>query len=173
MRAPGIAEFPYVHATVAILSISSAEASNVPFSKNTCLSGAYSSSQIKNTAQTPKNRHLSPARVKVLWFPDHGEWRVLLRDTATANPLFETQLAAGAVASSKKYYVPFEIEVWSQGKEVIRHRLDLTDRNVLEHLPVGTLGDTLGVAKFERQHRCRLTPVSRSAKAAAGAIIDQ
>ncbi|WP_408421706.1 autotransporter strand-loop-strand O-heptosyltransferase [Paraburkholderia azotifigens] len=92
-----------------------------------------------------------------------GEWRVLLRDTATANPLFETQLAAGVVASSKKYYVPFEIEVWSQGKEVFRHRLDLTDRNVLVHLPVGTLGDTLGwfpyVAKFEQQHRCRLTCV--------------
>jgi autotransporter strand-loop-strand O-heptosyltransferase len=92
-----------------------------------------------------------------------GEWRVLLRDTATANPLFETQLAAGAVASSKKYYVPFEIEVWSQGKEVFRHRLDLSGRQVLVHLPVGTLGDTLGwfpyVAKFEQQHRCRLTCV--------------
>jgi autotransporter strand-loop-strand O-heptosyltransferase len=92
-----------------------------------------------------------------------ADWRVLLRDTATANPLFETQISAGVVASSKKYYVPFEIEVWSQGKEVFRHRLDLTGRNVLVHLPVGTLGDTLGwfpyVAKFERQHRCRLTCV--------------
>src|SRR5580698_8322311 len=92
-----------------------------------------------------------------------GEWRVLLRDTATANPLFETQLAAGAVASSKKYYVPFEIEVWSQGKEVFRHRLDLSGRQVLVHLPVGTLGDTLGwfpyVARFQQQHRCRLTCV--------------
>jgi autotransporter strand-loop-strand O-heptosyltransferase len=92
-----------------------------------------------------------------------GDWRVLLRDTATANPLFETQISAGVVASSKKYYVPFEIEVWSQGKEVFRHRLDLTGCNVLVHLPVGTLGDTLGwfpyVAKFERQHRCRLTCV--------------
>jgi autotransporter strand-loop-strand O-heptosyltransferase len=92
-----------------------------------------------------------------------GEWRVLLRDTATANPLFETRLAAGVVASSKKYYVPFEIEVWSQGKEVFRHRLDLTERNVLVHLPVGTLGDTLGwfpyVARFQQQHRCRLTCV--------------
>ncbi|WP_254067555.1 autotransporter strand-loop-strand O-heptosyltransferase [Burkholderia sp. L27(2015)] len=92
-----------------------------------------------------------------------GDWRVLLRDSATANPLFETQISAGVVASSKKYYVPFEIEVWSQGKEVFRHRLDLTNRDVLVHLPVGTLGDTLGwfpyVAKFERQHRCRLTCV--------------
>ncbi|CAB3762737.1 autotransporter strand-loop-strand O-heptosyltransferase [Paraburkholderia humisilvae] len=92
-----------------------------------------------------------------------GDWRVLLRDTATANPLFDTQISAGVVASSKKYYVPFEIEVWSQGKEVFRHRLDLTGRNVLVHLPVGTLGDTLGwfpyVAKFEQQHRCRLTCV--------------
>ncbi len=49
----------------------------------------------------------------------------------TANPLFETQLAAGSVASSKKSYVPFEIEVWSQGKEVFRHRLDLSGREVL------------------------------------------
>jgi autotransporter strand-loop-strand O-heptosyltransferase len=93
----------------------------------------------------------------------NGDWRVLLRDTATANPLFETQIPAGVVASSKKYYVPFEIEVWSQGEEVFRHRLDLTGRNVLVHLPVGTLGDTLGwfpyVAKFERQHQCRLTCV--------------
>jgi autotransporter strand-loop-strand O-heptosyltransferase len=92
-----------------------------------------------------------------------GEWHVVLRDTATANPLFETRLAAGVVASSKKYYVPFEIEVRSQGKEVLRHRLDLTERNVLVHLPVGTLGDTLGwfpyVAKFQQQHRCRLTCV--------------
>ncbi|HEY3598571.1 MAG TPA: autotransporter strand-loop-strand O-heptosyltransferase [Paraburkholderia sp.] len=92
-----------------------------------------------------------------------GEWRVLLRDTITANPLFETQLSAGVVASSKKYYVPFEIEVWSKGKEVFRHRLDLTGRKVLVHLPVGTLGDTLGwfpyVAKFERKHRCELTCV--------------
>ena len=92
-----------------------------------------------------------------------GDWRVLLRDTATANPLFETQIPAGVVASSKKYYVPFEIEVWSQGKEVFRHRLDLTGRKVLVHLPVGTLGDTLGwfpyIAKFERQHRCELTCV--------------
>jgi autotransporter strand-loop-strand O-heptosyltransferase len=92
-----------------------------------------------------------------------GEWRVVLRDTATANPLFDTTLAAGMVASSKKYYVPFEIEVSSGGKEVFRHRLDLADRNVLVHLPVGTLGDTLGwfpyVAKFERLHHCRLTCV--------------
>ncbi len=46
---------------------------------------------------------------------------------------------------------------------MFRHRLDLTGRDVLVHLPVGTLGDTLGwfpyVAKFERQHRCRLTCV--------------
>jgi Glycosyltransferase TibC, N-terminal domain len=63
--------------------------------------------------------------------PGDGDWRVLLRDTATANPLFDTQISTGVVASSKKYYVPFEIEVWSQGKEVFRHRLDLTGRSAL------------------------------------------
>jgi autotransporter strand-loop-strand O-heptosyltransferase len=99
--------------------------------------------------------------------PGDAEWRVVLRDTATANPLFETQLSAGVVVSSKKYFVPFEIEVSSQGKEVFRHRLNLTGREVLVHLPVGTLGDTLGwfpyVAKFEAQHRCRLTCVMADA----------
>lgn len=92
-----------------------------------------------------------------------GDWRVLLRDAVTANPLFETQLTAGTVASSKKYYVPFEIEVWSQGHAIFRHKLELMGRPVLVHLPVGTLGDTLGwfpyVAKFERKHRCKLTCV--------------
>jgi autotransporter strand-loop-strand O-heptosyltransferase len=92
-----------------------------------------------------------------------GEWRVILRDAVTANVLFETQIAAGTVASSKKYYVPFEIEICSKGVEVLRHRLDLTGRKVLVHLPVGTLGDTLGwfpyVAKFERKHACELTCV--------------
>lgn len=92
-----------------------------------------------------------------------GEWRVLLRDAVTANPLFETQISAGTVTSSKKYFVPFEIEVWSQDHPIFRHRLELAQRPVLVHLPVGTLGDTLGwfpyVAKFERQHRCKLTCV--------------
>ena len=34
------------------------------------------SSRLKNVAQKRKNRHLSPARVKDLWFPDHHRPRL-------------------------------------------------------------------------------------------------
>lgn len=92
-----------------------------------------------------------------------GEWHVCIRDTGTGNTLFETRLAAGGVASSKKYFIPFEFTVSSQGTEVLRHRLDLSGREVLVHFPTGTLGDTIAwfpyAAKFERQHQCRLTCV--------------
>lgn len=90
-----------------------------------------------------------------------GEWQVRLRDAVTENTLFETQISAGMVASSKKYFVPFEIDISSQGKEVFRHRLALTGQKVLIHFPVGTLGDLIAwfpfAVKFEQKHRCQLT----------------
>ena len=90
-----------------------------------------------------------------------GNWRVRLSDAVTGNTLFETQLKAGVVASSKKYFVPFEIQVWSGEQTVLQHRLDLTGQSVLVQFPVGTLGDLLGwfpyAVKFEQQHHCRLS----------------
>lgn len=93
-------------------------------------------------------------------FPE-GRWHVRLRDRVTGNVLFETDLGAGSVASAKKYYVPFEIEVHSGGKPVLRHTLDLRDRPVLVQFPVGTLGDLMGwfpyAVKFQEKHGCELT----------------
>lgn len=90
-----------------------------------------------------------------------GDWHVQLRDAATNNTLFETHINAGVVASSKKYFVPFEIEIRSDGKEVLRHRYDCTGQDVLVQFPVGTLGDLIAwvpyAIKFGERHRCRLT----------------
>ncbi|WP_206950959.1 autotransporter strand-loop-strand O-heptosyltransferase [Trinickia acidisoli] len=87
----------------------------------------------------------------------NGNWFVRLRDAETHNTLFETTLTAGCVASSKKYYVPFEIEVRSGDVEVMRHRLDLNGKRVLIQFPVGTLGDLIAwfpyAAKFALQHQ--------------------
>lgn len=88
-------------------------------------------------------------------------WHVRLADLSTGNVLFETTIEAGTVASSKKYFVPFSIEVEANGKRVFEHRFDATNKPVLVEFPVGTLGDIIGwfpyAVKFQRQHKCKLT----------------
>lgn len=90
-----------------------------------------------------------------------GAWDVRLRDTQTGNILFETHLEAGSVASSKKYFVPFSIEVEQGGQRVFEHRYNAAGQAVLIQFPVGTLGDIMGwfpyAVKFQRQHGCKLT----------------
>ena len=88
-------------------------------------------------------------------------WRVRLRDLDTGNVLFDTHLKAGAVSSSKRWFVRFQIEVWHDDAVVLSHALDLRGREVLVQFPVGTLGDSLGwfpyAVRFAAQHGARLT----------------
>ena len=95
-----------------------------------------------------------------------GGWRVRLRDLDTGNVIFETELDAGLVVSSKKYYVRFSIEVWRREAApdeapVFAHHYCAEGRPVLIQFPVGTIGDVVGwlpyAVKFQRKHRCRLT----------------
>lgn len=96
--------------------------------------------------------------------PD-GDWRVRLTDLDTGNLLFETLIGAGAVASAKKYYVRFGIEVFdrtrSDAEPVVHHAWNADGQPVLIQFPVGTLGDIVGwfpyAVKFQREHHCRLT----------------
>jgi autotransporter strand-loop-strand O-heptosyltransferase len=88
-------------------------------------------------------------------------WRVRLSDLDTGNVLFETELKAGRVNSSKRYFVRFRLEVRQQDKVVLAHDYCAAGREVLIRFPVDTLGDVLGwfpyAAKFQERHRCRLT----------------
>jgi len=88
-------------------------------------------------------------------------WRVRLSDLDTGNILFETELKAGGVSSTKRYFVRFRIEVWQQGENIFGHDYSAADREVLIQFPVGTIGDTLGwlpyAVKFKERHRCRLS----------------
>ncbi|WP_133648569.1 autotransporter strand-loop-strand O-heptosyltransferase [Paraburkholderia flava] len=98
-----------------------------------------------------------------------GNWRVCLRDCDTGNVLFETDIAHGLVASTRKYYARFEILVWprvalardSKSPPTLQHVYDASGKDVLVQFPVGTLGDTIGwmpyAAAFQRKHGCRLT----------------
>jgi len=90
-------------------------------------------------------------------------WRVRLSDLDTGNILFETEIKAGRVNSTKRYYVRIRLEVWAQDKIVLTHDYTAADREILIQFPVGTIGDTLGwfpyAVKFKERHGCRLTCV--------------
>jgi autotransporter strand-loop-strand O-heptosyltransferase len=90
-----------------------------------------------------------------------GEWLVRLSDLDTGNVLFETRTMGASVASSKKFYIRFRLEVFDRDRLVFEHDHDCRDREVLIQFPVGTLGDTLAwlpyADRFQRATGCRLT----------------
>ena len=70
-------------------------------------------------------------------------WRVRISDLDTGNILYETEIKAGRVSSTKRYYVRFRIDVWQEGEPLFNHEYSADGRQVLIQFPVGTLGDTL------------------------------
>lgn len=88
-------------------------------------------------------------------------WRVRLFDLDTGNVLYETEIKAGRVSSTKRYYVRFRVDVRQEEKSVFSHEYSAAGQRVLINFPVGTLGDTLGwfpyAVKFQQRHKCRLT----------------
>jgi autotransporter strand-loop-strand O-heptosyltransferase len=88
-------------------------------------------------------------------------WRVRLSDLDTGNILYETEMTAGRVNSTKCYYVRFRIEVWQKDEAVFTHDYSARAREVLIRLPVDTIGDPLGwfpyADKFRKLHGCKLT----------------
>jgi autotransporter strand-loop-strand O-heptosyltransferase len=90
-----------------------------------------------------------------------GKWRVRISDIDTGNIVYQTQINAGRINSSKRYFVRFKVEIWSDGKAIVTHEYDAKDREILIQFPVGTLGDTMGwfpyAARFQEVHDCRLT----------------
>jgi hypothetical protein len=48
-------------------------------------------------------------------------WRVRLSDLDTGNILYETEIKAGRVNSSKRYFVRFRLDVWTQGASLFSH----------------------------------------------------
>jgi autotransporter strand-loop-strand O-heptosyltransferase len=71
-------------------------------------------------------------------------WRVRITDLDTGNILFETELKAGRVNSSKRYYIRFRLEVWQKDEQHLLHDHSAADREILIQFPVGTLGEPIG-----------------------------
>jgi autotransporter strand-loop-strand O-heptosyltransferase len=98
--------------------------------------------------------------------PPGSEWRVIVRDAEADVTLFDMPLIAepdktAGASSTKKYFVPFSMEVHKDGKKVFEHTMNLRGKPVLIQFPVGTLGDLMGwfpyAVKFEAKHGCKLT----------------
>jgi autotransporter strand-loop-strand O-heptosyltransferase len=90
-----------------------------------------------------------------------GEWRARLSDIDTGNTLFESRNKGAMIASSKRFYVRFRLEVFDGEECVFTHDYDCKDREVLIQFPVGTLGDTLAwlpyAVRFGEVNGCKLT----------------
>ncbi len=136
------------------------------------------SAQTSSSTPAPKRAYPAPAEVptqagpqdirfdfndgcRVLLPEGTHPWRVRLSDLDTGNILFETDIKAGRVNSTKRYYVRIRLEISGQDKIVLTHDHSAADREVLIQFPVGTIGDTLGwfpyAVKFKERHGCRLT----------------
>ena len=78
-----------------------------------------------------------------------ASWRARLRDLDTGNTLFETETKGGLIRSSKRWFVRFQIEVWSldegesEPRLVLSHEYDASGRDILIQFPIGTLGDSI------------------------------
>ncbi|ELY4155911.1 autotransporter strand-loop-strand O-heptosyltransferase [Cronobacter turicensis] len=84
-----------------------------------------------------------------------GDWRVEISDDETGNILFASDIAEGWVISTKKYYVPFRLQVWKKGQSepLFEHALDMRDKPVLISFPTGTLGDLVGWVPYAERFR--------------------
>lgn len=95
-----------------------------------------------------------------------GKWRVTLRDLDTGNILFQNENTGATIASAKRYYVRFALDVVdikADGTETVclTHEYDARDKEIVIQLPVGTLGDTLAwfpyVSRFAEERGARVT----------------
>jgi autotransporter strand-loop-strand O-heptosyltransferase len=156
-------------------SVSAASADPATDSTLTSSSGA---SQESAPQAHPKRAYPAPAEVptqegpkgvrfdfndgcRVLLPERKHPWCIRLSDLDTGNILFETEIKAGRVNSTKRYYVRIRLEVTTQNKTLLTHDYAAADRDVLIQFPVGTIGDTLGwfpyAVKFKEKYGCRLT----------------
>ena len=98
---------------------------------------------------------------RVIFPESEHPWHVRLSDLDTGNILFQTELKAGRINSSKRYFIRFRLEIWQNGKNLLVHDYSAKHREVLIQFPVGTLGDPMGwfpyAVKFQERHGCKLT----------------
>jgi autotransporter strand-loop-strand O-heptosyltransferase len=143
----------------AVVALSGAAPTGVPRPK-----GAYPAAAATPTQAGPSGIRFDfnlGARAVLPPVVEGRSWRVRLSDVETGNVLFESRNHGATVLSSKRFFVPFRLEIYDGEDAVLDHTLDCRGREVVIHFPVGTLGDTLAwfpyAARFQELHGCRMT----------------
>ena len=97
-------------------------------------------------------------------FPHNGkEYHVTFTDIDTGIILYSADTVPGAyVTSVKKFYIRFRLIIHRKGgnEPIFTYDMDLTNKDVMIQLPVGTLGDSIGwfsyVERFQEKHNCNV-----------------
>ena len=97
-------------------------------------------------------------------FPHNGkEYHVTFTDIDTGIILYSADTVPGAyVTSVKKFYIKFRLIIHNKGgnEPIFTYDMDLTNKDVMIQLPVGTLGDSIGwfsyVERFQEKHNCNV-----------------
>jgi autotransporter strand-loop-strand O-heptosyltransferase len=89
-------------------------------------------------------------------------WRVRMSDLDTVNVLLDESVEANTViASVRKYFVRFLLEVFDGPRLVFSHALNATDQKVLIRTRSLARGDSLAwlpvIDAFREQHQCEIT----------------
>ena len=90
-----------------------------------------------------------------------GKWRVRIIDLSTATIVYDQTISDISVASRKRYYVPWLIEVFDeQGKLVFRHQYDPKGKKILLKNVSDALGDSIAwipyAREFKKKHHCEI-----------------
>ncbi|WP_321782754.1 autotransporter strand-loop-strand O-heptosyltransferase [Paraburkholderia sp. J94] len=93
-------------------------------------------------------------------------WRVRLHDLDTGNLVFDAEAGAGEiVASRRKYFVRFLLEVFDGARRVFEHRYDAAGQHVRMVIGSGALGDAIAwvpaIEAFRQRHGCTVSVVMR------------
>jgi autotransporter strand-loop-strand O-heptosyltransferase len=97
-------------------------------------------------------------------FPHNGKtYHVTFMDIDTGVILYSNDTVPGAfITSVKKFYIRFRLMIHEKGNDtpIFQHDMDLTDKEVMVQLPVGTIGDSIGwfsyVERCQLKHKCKL-----------------
>lgn len=106
----------------------------------------------------------SGCRIKVPELKEQDvPWTVTISDARTANVIFSCNSHGGTISTTKKFFVPYRVEIRRGEELVLSHTMDLRGKRVQVQLPVGTLGDVIAwfpyVDALQRKWDCELTCV--------------
>ncbi len=101
--------------------------------------------------------------IRILFPQNRKTYHVTFLDLDTNIVLYSADTVPGSfITSVKKFYIRFRLLIFEKGNHepIFSYDMDLTSKEVMIQLPVGTIGDSIGwfsyVERFQQKHHCKL-----------------